>query len=127
MTLTGPFGGNNWSSFGEDNNGELYICGLNSGTVYKIIDTNLSVDDKFINTFKLYPNPAKARVTFSFGDHYNAQHINLYNIQGKVVQTIENFDSRLFHFSTENLAKGLYIVEVLNADNNSTFKKLIIN
>lgn len=127
LTLTGPFGGNNWSSFGEDINGELYICGLNSGTVYKIIDTNLSIDDQFINTFKLYPNPAKDMVTFSFGNNYTAKQIIFYNVQGKVIKTIENFDSSLFQFSTKNLDKGLYIVEVLNANNNSTFKKLILN
>ncbi len=40
MTLTSPFGGNGWVAFGEDMNGELYIAGINSNTIYKIIDTD---------------------------------------------------------------------------------------
>jgi len=42
MTLTSPFGGNGWVAFGEDVNGELYIAGISSNTIYKIIDTNSS-------------------------------------------------------------------------------------
>ncbi|TJY36103.1 PQQ-dependent sugar dehydrogenase [Pontimicrobium aquaticum] len=40
MTFSSPFDGNRWTSFGEDINGELYITGIGSGTVYKIIDTD---------------------------------------------------------------------------------------
>jgi len=42
MTFGNQFNGNRWVAFGEDINGELYISGLNSGTVYKIIDTDAS-------------------------------------------------------------------------------------
>ena len=31
------------SSFGEDEDGELYVCDLNGGTVYQLVDNNLSV------------------------------------------------------------------------------------
>lgn len=40
MSFTNPFSGNKWVAFGEDINGELYIAGINSGTIYKIIDTD---------------------------------------------------------------------------------------
>jgi len=40
MSFSEVFAGNNWVSFGEDINGELYIAGINSGTIYKIIDTD---------------------------------------------------------------------------------------
>jgi glucose/arabinose dehydrogenase len=33
----GEFSGNNFSAFGEDHKGELYIAGLASGTIYKIV------------------------------------------------------------------------------------------
>lgn len=127
LTLTGPFGGNNWSSFGQDNNGELYISGLNSGTVYKIIDTNLSIDTVESHSFNMHPNPTKDLVTFSFNDDYPNTQIKLYNIQGKLIETITDVPTRLFQFSTQKLAKGLYIVQVLGSNEQSTFKKLIIN
>ena len=40
MNFSDVFGGNGWSAFGEDVNGELYITGISSGVVYKIIDTS---------------------------------------------------------------------------------------
>jgi hypothetical protein len=43
MSFSDAFEGNGWSTFGEDLNGELYIAGLSSGTVYRIIDTDISV------------------------------------------------------------------------------------
>ena len=42
MSFSNPFNGNRWVAFGEDINGELYISGLNSGTIYRIIDTDTS-------------------------------------------------------------------------------------
>jgi len=40
MAFSNVFNGNRWASFGEDINGELYIAGLGSGTVFRIIDTD---------------------------------------------------------------------------------------
>jgi len=42
MSFSDQFNGNRWVAFGEDINGELYIAGLNSGTIYRIIDTDTS-------------------------------------------------------------------------------------
>jgi glucose/arabinose dehydrogenase len=36
------FDGNNWVAFGEDINGELYIAGITSGTIYKIVDADIN-------------------------------------------------------------------------------------
>src|SRR5690606_22570577 len=59
MTLQGPFTSNGWTTFGEDVNGELYIAGISSGQVYKLVDNNLSTTDFSEQTVKLFPNPAK--------------------------------------------------------------------
>ena len=58
ITTTASFSGNNFVTFGEDVNGELYIAGITSGTVYKIIDSSLSESDFKNNGFSIYPNPA---------------------------------------------------------------------
>lgn len=39
----GQFTGNNFSAFGEDANGEIYVAGLNSGKIYKVIEPPTSV------------------------------------------------------------------------------------
>lgn len=40
MSFSNVFGGNGWAAFGEDVNGELYIAGIASGVIYKIVDTD---------------------------------------------------------------------------------------
>lgn len=40
----GQFAGNNFSAFGEDANGELYIAGVSSGKIYKVIEEPSSVE-----------------------------------------------------------------------------------
>ena len=42
MSFSNVFSGNNWVSFGEDINGELYIAGISSGTIYKIVDADIN-------------------------------------------------------------------------------------
>ena len=42
MSFSAVFGGNGWAAFGEDVEGELYIAGISSGTVYRIIDTDVN-------------------------------------------------------------------------------------
>ena len=66
ITTTTSFSGNNFVTFGEDVNGELYIAGISSGTIYKVIDTSLSSSDFENNGFTLFPNPAKEMFTITF-------------------------------------------------------------
>jgi glucose/arabinose dehydrogenase len=40
VTYSEAYIGNNFSTFGEDINGELYIAAINNGTIFKIIDTS---------------------------------------------------------------------------------------
>ncbi len=42
----GQFTGNNFSSFGEDSAGNLYVAGLTSGKIYRITDDLTAVDEK---------------------------------------------------------------------------------
>src|SRR5690606_35548856 len=54
--------GSNFTTFGEDADGELYITGM-SGNIYKITDVNLGIDDYSSNAFSIYPNPATDYLT----------------------------------------------------------------
>lgn len=46
MNFTSPFSNNNFSTFGEDYQGELYVAGLTSGKIFQIIDSEqLSIED----------------------------------------------------------------------------------
>jgi glucose/arabinose dehydrogenase len=123
-----PSIGSSFVSFGVDNNKELYIAGLNSGTIYKIIDTTLSIDDfSFSNAITISPNPAKDIVliqskTFST----TMRKIEVFTILGKKVRTITIENLNTYQLHLETLSQGLYFVKIIANNNAVAVKKLLI-
>lgn len=118
----------NWVSFGEDNDGELYVIGENA--VYKITDsTTLSVTDEVLNTaFKIYPNPSYEEVTINFGTNIsNIKSLSIKNSLGQQIKTFSNLTTESITISTQKHSKGLYFIEVLDSKGSKTIKKLLIN
>ncbi|RYH74823.1 T9SS type A sorting domain-containing protein [Flavobacteriaceae bacterium 144Ye] len=127
-TFTEQYSGNGWSCFGEDVDGELYVAGLSSGTIYKIIDANLSVDEHQLSDIKLYPNPANESFTIDLLEFYSSLNsVHLFNMQGKLVKSVNEFDNQLTTISTKELSNGLYLVQLVNNNGQTQFKKLIVN
>ncbi len=126
MTFTAPFTGNGWTTFGEDINGEIYITGLGSDTVYKIVQANLSVDENNMFNLKLFPNPTKNQITIDASNSSIAiQSVTIFDVQGKLISSNSNFDTPLINISTKNFTSGLYFVQITNVEGYSTIKKLI--
>lgn len=125
MTLTAVTGGD-WSAFGEDVNGELYIADHDTGTIYSVLEDSFSVGEHTDSSFKMYPNPTDTELNFQFNNSAS-KNINIYNILGKRVFNYNGIEADIFKISTKNLAKGLYIVEVLNSSGAKVQKKLIVN
>lgn len=126
MTFTQAFSGNGWTTFGEDINGELYIAGISSGTVYKIIDATLGVDEKTSFEVKLFPNPANNQITIQITNSTMViQSVRIFSIEGELISTISGFDQQLLNVSTQDLSSGMYFIEITNAKGNSTREKLI--
>jgi len=97
---------NFWSTFGEDNNGELYIAG--GGRVYKLSDPNLSIEENSIERFKLFPNPSDGEITIQLASNFNnAETVSIINIQGQIVETINTANQIEIKVSTEALASGV--------------------
>jgi len=117
---------NFWSTFGEDNNGELYIAG--GGRVYKLSDPNLSIEENSIERFKLFPNPSDGEITIQLASNFNnAETVSIINIQGQIVETKNTANQIEIKVSTEALASGVYFVELQTKSGSKTLKKLIIN
>jgi len=87
ITYTPNFtGNNNFTSFGEDINGELYIT--NSNTIYKIVDSSVASSTSFENGgFAIYPNPVKDSFTITNTNNILTKQIQIYDITGKLVLT----------------------------------------
>ena len=126
--FSAPFPGGNWVTFGEDSSGELYIADRFNGNLYKIVEDNLGVDE-FENQFiNMYPNPSNDVIYFEFeNQELSSLSIRLYSIQGKLIKEINNIESEIFEFSTQNIQNGFYLVEIINATGDKQLKKFIIN
>ena len=126
ITTTTSFSGNNFVTFGEDVNGELYIAGISSGTVYKIIDSSLSSSDFENNGFSLFPNPAKETFTLKSSTANLSTSISVFDLTGKLLFTKELNDSTENTIATTSLSKGIYLVSVETTNGTNYTSKLIV-
>ncbi|WP_353147401.1 PQQ-dependent sugar dehydrogenase [Flavobacterium sp.] len=112
ITTSTSFSGNNFTTFGEDINGELYIAGITSGTVYKIIDTSLNNSDFELNGFSIYPNPAKEYIVLKSNEVNLGSKIDIFDVAGKLLisnKLNKNIENTI---ATNSLSKGIYLVSV---------------
>ena len=87
--------------------------------------------DVLNNNISIYPNPSSEYVNISLSLKEAAQvKINIYDIHGKIVQTILNEKKSAGSFITtwnrSNIASGVYILEI-DADGRKHNSKLILN
>ena len=126
LTLQTPNITRNWSTFGQDINGELYIAGGSS--VYKIEDSNLNISNTELIDLKVFPNPTKNHVNIDLTSKFNAvKTVKIINILQQEITTIKNPNKQTIKISTERFSNGLYAIEIVLNDNSRAIKKLIIH
>lgn len=126
ITTTASFSGNNFVTFGEDVNGELYIAGITSGTVYKIIDSSLSESDFKNNGFSIYPNPAKGYFVVKSVETNLATKIVLFDTTGKLLFSKKLMPNTENVIDTNLLAKGTYFVSVETTNGTNYDTRVIV-
>lgn len=126
ITTTASFSGNNFVTFGEDVNGELYIAGITSGTVYKIIDSSLSESDFKNNGFSIYPNPAKGYFVVKSAETNLATKIALFDTTGKLLFSKKLTPNTENVIDTNLLAKGTYFVSVETTNGTNYDTRVIV-
>ena len=126
MTFPKQYSNKGWTTFGEDINGELYIAGIESGEVFKIIDTSLSIDDANQLRISMYPNPTKNLLYFNTSLLKNPLNsIKIYDIHGKQIITTTTINNSLTTIALNTFANGLYFVELVDVTGKKQIKKLI--
>ena len=126
VTTTASFSGN-FSAFGEDKDGELYVAGISNGTIYKIIDSSLGLNDFNKNGLSFYPNPAKTEIFIKNNTESALSIVKIFDLTGKLVLTksIENNDSNP-SVNIAALNSGLYMIAVQDLTGNQYQSKLIV-
>lgn len=118
-------GNNNFTTFGQDINGELYVASQSNGKLYKIIDSSLSTASNLKKQFSLYPNPATSQITVDIANASVPVTMTVYDLSGKMLQSIV-LTSSVQNVDLAQLAKGMYLVKTTDADRNSNTIKLAI-
>lgn len=127
ITYYGPFENTGFSSFGVNNEGELYVAGLASGTIYTVVDTEVLSNETFNKrSVTLYPNPAKdiLHVTISKGDAH--VRISIFDILGKKILT-KSLTSTESQIDISTFKKGIYLAQFESPASVSNTQKLIIH
>ena len=128
LTIEDRFIGEGFSAFAEDSNGELYTVGLDSGTISRIVDVLLSVEEETFKSVKMYPNPSDYILNFdATGSSIQIKTIAFYNILGKNIKTVSGFTNQNISISTKNMASGIYLVEISDVNGNKDTRKLVVN
>lgn len=109
------------STFGVDQNSDLYFADYNSGALFKFIDDNInSVTSSSLNIFKLeqnYPNPFNPSTVISYNipmgrgnENTHSVRLTIFDILGKEVTTLvnrqQNPGNYQVEFNTEKLFKS---------------------
>nr|WP_321222943.1 T9SS type A sorting domain-containing protein [uncultured Psychroserpens sp.] len=90
-----------------------------------VFDATLSVDEFALETFELYPNPAKNNVTINW-DKSDLVSVRIFDALGKLMYFTKNINiSEPTAIDVSNYSTGLYFVKINNLQGSVT-KKLII-
>jgi len=109
----GVFGNNNFSTFGEDYHGELYVAGLSSGRIFKIIDSNQTttvVKHESSLQSTLFPNPFVDELNISIESDFNLSDfilLSISSLEGKELYQI-NLKEKKSTLNLDFLEPGLY-------------------
>ena len=124
ITYTSNFTGtNNFTTFGEDINGELYVA--KSSTIYKIVDTSLSNSNFEKAGFSIFPNPANNEFFIQNSNGFSNLKITVFDISGKMLlsQSIENESQKI---ATSTLSSGMYLVKLEDKSGAFYTTKLVV-
>ena len=126
ITSTASFADNNFVTFGEDINGELYVAGITSGTVFKIIDSSLNSSEFEKNGYSLFPNPAKNHFTIKSNSDNLATQLDVFDLSGKLLISKKLTTNPENTIDTTSLSKGIYLLTIATSNGTSYNDKLIV-
>lgn len=126
VTYSIVFTGNNFSSFGEDINGELYVAALNNGTIFKITDTSLGINTFDKTQFIIYPNPTKSEIIIQKSNKNYPTEVTLFDMEGKMLLKKKTENKDVNTIKMDNFSKGFYIVTVKNEQGHLSTYRLIV-
>ncbi|WP_106916198.1 PQQ-dependent sugar dehydrogenase [Chryseobacterium aurantiacum] len=125
ITWTTPYSGNNFSTFGQNSQKELYVAAVNSGKIFKITTGTLGTqENNHLGTIKIYPNPASKEV-FINGIKDKKVTAEIISTDGrKVLETGVVTEGQRIDIS--KIPTGVYFINLKSGKLKSFSQKLVI-
>lgn len=90
-----------------------WTCYSGTGKQNKAMSTDLQIESK---NLQIYPNPISNQEIFIKGETQNITKAEIYNLQGKVMQTVDNpFKNSKNSIKIKSLQQGVYILKLDNS------------
>lgn len=99
-----------YSCFGEDVNGELYVAALFEGRIYKIeLPIVESTFNPIIDASRFLPNPTTGRTDMLI-ESGRLDNVRVFNVQGQSVDAVRNYSANSASIDLSNVANGVYVI-----------------
>ena len=122
----GRFSGNNFSTFGEDAEGQLYVAGITSGTIFRISDqatANSAIEKQSYIKITHLPFSQIIRLETENNDNEEIQ-IYVYDVNGTKHYERSTWENN-FEFNPGTLSPGIYFLKV-TMNGRSQIQKLLL-
>lgn len=127
LTRHGQFPDNNFTTFGEDMHGELYVAGISSGTVYKLTseDEQTGIGATDVPPWVIYPNPASDHIfVYPQGHVQQAENVRILTVSGDLVREITHPDQGGMDIS--GISPGVFLVEITASGRTMVGKLMVV-
>lgn len=116
---------NGYSSVASGGTPKMYIDEVRVGTTWAEVVPSTSGIESIANvqSFQVYPNPASSQVTVSVNE--NIQSVQIFDLQGRMVNQVSNVNAMETNVNIENLSQGIYNV-VVTSNNGTVYQSKMI-
>ncbi|WP_294224988.1 PQQ-dependent sugar dehydrogenase [uncultured Chryseobacterium sp.] len=126
ITWSAASTGNNFSTFGVNNQNELFVAAVNSGKIFRVTTSAVlgTQENDLSTSIKVYPNPASKTIFIEGVKDKNAT-VEIYNFEGRKVLDQGKIDSDN-SINISGIPAGAYFININSGNLKSYSKKLII-
>lgn len=97
---------------------QLYNTALSAEEVKTMYDSYMNpsaVNDKYVDNLEIAPNPVTNNLMLQ--NATNIAKVEIYNLTGALVKTINSQNAVLINANVEDLSTGMYVIKAFNNDN----------
>jgi len=125
--------GGNGNCIIETINGDVLIAGQSKDNYYKksyvvklLTENSLNINN-LDSLIHISPNPCSTTASILLPLTKGKLSINIYTLNGKLIKSIENYDTKLLLLDVSSFSQGIYFLQTIDEEGNNQTAKLIVN